>query len=166
MPSPDCPTAVRGPQSWISAAKSSSSAAKTTTIIGFVTSDLQLGHRTYHRVAFQSLYTTSPETFSSDHPHATTRRSNLQQNLPRASCTISSILSLLPLSESSFSNLHSWKRIGLIGCFTCPHAPLEILCNISYAPHALHASPYCLLMSLADVICHVNPSCSPTDITY
>ena len=70
MPSPDYPVAVRGPQGWISTARNSSSTAKTTAIIGFVTYDLWLGHKTYHHVDFQSLYTSLPETSTSDHPRA------------------------------------------------------------------------------------------------
>ena len=120
MPSPDCLATIRGSQGWISAARSSSSAAKTTAIIGSITSDLRLGHKTYHCVAFQSLYTNMPETSSSDHPHAATRRSKFLQNHPRASraLNIAPILSPPPLSKSSFSDLHSWKRIGLFGSTT------------------------------------------------
>ena len=128
------------PQGWISAARSSSSAAKITAFIGSITSDIRLGHKTYHYVAFQSLYTTPPETSSSNHPRATMRRSKFLQNHPRAShaINIAPILSPSPLSELSFFNLHIWKRIGLIRHFTPPHAPPEFHCNVSYAPHALH----------------------------
>ena len=141
MPSLDCPAAIRGPQGWISAARSSSLAVKTTAFIGFIISDLRLGHKTYHCVAFQSLYTDLPETSSSDHPHAATRRSKFLQNHPHTSraINIALILSPLPLSESSFSDLHSRKRIGLIGCLTRPHTPPEFHCNVSYMPHVLHA---------------------------
>ena len=68
MPSPNCSAAVRGPQGWISTARSSSSVTKTTAIIGFVTFDLRLGGKTYHRVDFQSLYKLPLETSTSDHP--------------------------------------------------------------------------------------------------
>ena len=138
MPSPDCPVAIRGPQGWISTARSSSSAAKTTAFIGSITSDLQSGHKTYHCVAFQSLNTTPLETSSSNHPRATKRWSKFLQNHPRA-INIAPILSPPPLSKSSFSNLHSRKRIGLIGHLTRPHALLEFHYNVNYAPQALHA---------------------------
>ena len=121
MPSPDCPAAVRGPQGWIFATRSSSSTAKTIAIIRSITSYLQLGHKTSHCVAFQSLYTTPPETSSSDHPRSATCRSKFLQNHPRASCAINiaPILSPPLLSESYFFDLHSRKRIGLIGRLTC-----------------------------------------------
>ena len=168
MPSPDCPTAVRGPQGWISIVRSSSFTAKITAIIGSITSDLRLRHKTYHCVAFQSIYTMLPETSLFDHPRVAIRRSKFQQNHPRALPTISiaPILSPSPLSELSFSDLHSRKIISHIGCLMCPHTPPKIHCNISYASHALHAPPCCPLTSLVDVICHISPSYSLADVTY
>ena len=141
MPSLDCLAAIKSPQGWISTARSSSSAAKTTAFIGSITSDLQSGHKTYHCVAFQYLYTTPLETSSSNHPCATKCWSKFLQNHPRASraINIAPILSPPPLSKSSFSNLHSRKRIDLIRRLTRPHASPEFHYNVNYAPQALHA---------------------------
>ena len=170
MPSPDCPAAIRGPHGWISAARSSSSATKTTAFIGSIISDLQLGHKTYHYVAFQSLYTDPPETSTFDHPCTATCQSKFMQNHPRASRAINIALILLPppLSESSFSDLHSWKRTGLIGCLACPHALPKFHCNVNYAPHALHAPLVAywrhLLMSFATSTLVACLLTSPDDI--
>ena len=146
---------IRGPQGWISGTRSSSSAAKTTAIIESITSNLRLGHKTYHCVAFQSLYTMPLENSSSNDPRAAMRQSKFLQNHPCASraLNIASIMSPSPLSKSSFSDLYIRKRIGLIRSLTCPHALPEFHCNVSYVPHALHVSPaahWChLLMSSA-----------------
>ena len=98
--------------------------------------------------------------------------SKFLQNHPHASraINIAPILSPPPLSESSFSNLHSRKRIGLIGRLTCPHTLPEFHCNVNYAPHALHA-PLAAhwrhsLTPSVDVICHVSPSCLLADVTW
>ena len=111
-----------------------------------------------------------PETSSSDHPHAATRRSKFLQNHPRASraLNIAPILSPPPLSKSSFSDLHSWKRIDLIKIITRPHVPPESHCNVSYALPAAHWSHLLtssatsalvalLLMSSSDVIIKWDP---------
>ena len=79
-------------------------------IIESVTSNFRLGHKTHHRVAFQSLYTTLSEKSSSDHPRAATCRTKFRPNFPRASRStrVAPTLFLPPPSDSSFSDLHFW----------------------------------------------------------
>ena len=116
VPSPDCPAPIRVPQDWISTARSSSSTTKTIAIIGSVTFDLRLGHKTHHREALQSLYTMPPDKSSSGHPHATSCRSKLRPNFPCASYATKVAPILLPLwpLDLSFSDLHFQRRIGFI----------------------------------------------------
>ena len=79
MPSFDYSTAVKGTQGWIFTARSSITATKITTSVGYSTSDLRLRHKTYHRVDFQPIYTTPPESSLSDPTRAATRRSKIRQ---------------------------------------------------------------------------------------
>ena len=149
------------PLGWISDARSSSSAVKTIAIIGSITSKLRLGHKKYHYVVFQSLYTTPPETSLSDHPCATMHRSKFLQKHPHATraINIALILSLLPLSESLKKNRphqtsHAPSRAAWISLQSKLHAT------------SVTRTTCCPLTSLAGVICHINPSCSSVDITY
>ena len=87
---------------------------KTTDFIRSLTYDLQLRHKSYQRVDRQTICSTPPESSTSDHSCATTLQSKFRQNLPRASCAtrVPSILLLLPLLESSFSNLQLGKELA------------------------------------------------------
>ena len=160
MPSPDCSTAVRGAQGWIFTARNLITATKITTSIGSSTWDLRLGHKTYHLVDFQSIYTTPPESSSSDPPC----QSKIQQFVPRVSraFNITPIISLSSLSKSSFSNLHHWKRIGLIRLSTRSHSLLKNSTTLS--TRLTRRRPYCCwrhlwrhsaTSTLADVIFQV-----------
>ena len=143
MPSFDCSTAIRGAQGWICTARSLNTATKITAFVGSSTSDLRLTHKTYHRVDFQPIYTTPLESSSSDPTRAAMHRSKIWQffhALLRA-VNIALIISLLPSSEYSFSDLHRRKRIGLIGLST--RRP-KIRRRLN---HALHASLGHLLTS-------------------
>ena len=156
MPSPDCSTAVRGAQGWILTAKSSITATKITAFVRSSTKDLRLGHKIYHRVDFQSIYTTSSESSSSDLPCAATRWSKIRQFVTRAShaFSIAPIISRPPSSESSFFNLHHRKRIAFIRLTTHSHAPLKYF---ACCLRATRATILLLLTSSVTLLCHVNP---------
>ena len=87
VPSLDYSTAIKGPQGWIFAARSSFSATKTTAIVGSITSDLQLQHETYHRVYCQPIYSTQLETSTSELPRTLMRHPKSQWVDPHASRT-------------------------------------------------------------------------------
>ena len=110
---------------------------KNPTIIGSVTSDLRIGHKIYHHVAFQSLYTTSLETSLFDHPHIAMCWSKFRQNLPCASY-VTEVASILLLPPGLLHTLHQVH---------VPHKPSLLLTR---ATHHMRQT--------ADIIGHVSHS--------
>ena len=136
-----CPLSTALPSSKVlrveSSSPGSSVATQTTTIIGSVTSDLRLGHKIYHHVAFQSLYTTSLETSSFDHPCITMCWSKFRQNLPCVSCA-TEVVSILLLPPGLLHTLHQ------------VHVP--------YEPSLLLTCATRLICQTADIIGHISHS--------
>ena len=154
MPSSDCSIVVRGTQGWISTTKSSIFATKTIASVGSVTSDLQLGHKTYHCVDFQLLYTTSLESSSSNHSRAGQSFDKFF-HAPH-------VPSVLLWSHRYHRHQNCLSLIYIVGKESTSSDGLcaaWIFNNIIYVPCTLHAPPYCLLASSVSSLCHVSLSC-------
>ena len=172
MPSPDCFVIVSSFRGWISTARSSLFATKTTASIGSFTSNLQLGHKTYHCVDLPPIYSTSLKSSLSDHSCTSMRRSKFQRNfsmqLTRHKCcsnpvTASTIKIVFLQSTSSKKNQFHWKTHAS-SCVTWSFyifiyvpllLPADVICDVTY-----HVNPSrCHLWRHTTTShCHVNPS--------
>ena len=154
MPYLDYSTAFRGAQDWIFTARSSITATKITASVGSSTSDLQLGHKTYHRVDFQLIYTMPPESSSSDTPH-TGKWFGSFFHVPLVllqsshHCHYQNLLSPIYIIRKESASSNSPRTL------TCRKRILHVV----YAPHTLHTPPPLLLLTSSVMsLCHVSPS--------
>ena len=149
MPSPDCSTAIKSTQGWIFTARSSITATKITTSVGYSTLDLRLRHKTYHCVDFQLIYTAPLESSSSDPPRTAMCQSKIWQffHTPHAP-------SVLLRSSHRRHHQNILSPIYIVGKEsassdsprTLMHRP-KLRQRLNHTPHAFHAPLGHLLMT-------------------
>ena len=128
--SPNCSAAVRGPQDWISTARSTLSTAKDHCLLESVHCELRLRHQKYHFVDLKSIYSTPLESSLSDYSCATMHQSKFRRRyftrlirLQRCSNLDAAITNGIVLLQSTWSTrLHCryWCHLWHNPCHISP----------------------------------------------